>query len=567
MGDAVAVAEKPIHVRLIDTPIVAQANPKVKKPLVIQPSAAPEARQVLVGMSKSAAATLLESIMARDGGGENAIRTARAQAMAAHLDQYTEQLPERQELSKAYFLNNDERLGMTPLERIAMVYEHLTPPDNPEQATESESTIRKHMAFLVEKAFDQQLVNPPEYLSHGFEHSLRVVNYSDKVVEALPQTIDAMVKKYGISRGEARFMIDQVALLHDIGYTQLYGSDKAAHSIVGAQMVNSREHTRLLRALVQTQGAQTDNLIHDFRDAILFHNADKVEQIFSARIETSHGRFLATDINSIMNVISTFARNPQEFDLAQSSSMHIYVSTEEVKLTLLETFRQLEHEPPEIVVVEDVFRGRSINLLQPKIRALGLEFAQVDALESPMQAIIRIADNLDFLPERLSPVQQESAFQEICRIFGDKGDISKDLEQLEKLSQQAKLVAFKRQVIDSVLELPEYSGLPKSRRDAILRLALAQDSKQYRHIAGCLGLEAVEFQINPQTQALEVVARVNPQKYQSLQAIVATEYVLDEHDNKQQVDIPVSDYQIWRTQEAFKSLRVDGKPITVRVQQ
>lgn len=584
MEQVMGLIESPPQVSLQ----IKKLRPSRQKPLSIPTTSSAnipvDARSVLVGLGRSAAATLLDSIQKRNlNGNEKAIRTEWAVNMAKHLDQYVERFiqsrkpqeqPEirsRAHSVKIYFLENDEGLGMTPLERMAQVYEHLPRPNDPTEAENFESAVRTHMAFLVEKSFDQHFVNPQEYLSHGFEHSLRVVNYSDQVVEALPQIVEVMTRKYAISEGEARFMIDQVALLHDIGYPQLYGNDKAAHSIVGARMVDNQEHVRLIWTMIQTPGAQTANLIHDFRDAILFHNADKFEQIYSARIETAHGRFLAADIDSILDVISTFTRSPQEFDLPKASSMRIFVSTEETKRTLLEAFRLLKHGAPEVIVVEDVFRGRSINLLQPKIQTLGLEFAQVDAMQSPLQAIIRIADNLDLLPERLSLVQQETAFGEICRLFGDNGDSSQALKQLEKLAHsknaQASLETFKQQVIDSVLNLPEYAGLPKYRRDAIVRLALTQDSKQYRHIAGCLGLQEVSVQTNPQTQGLEIVIQAKPETYRSLQSIVATEDVRDEDGNKRQVDIPVSDYQIWRTQEAFKSLRVGGRPITVRVGQ
>jgi len=151
---------------------------------------------------KKNAESILEQSM--EGREINTERAERAKEMSKMLDQYVEARMEdyfqealhkqesksgeltqtekesllesvgaRVERARDFFVSIDVgKRENTPLERIAQAYEFLSRPDNVEQQETFDAAMRAHMQEIVERAFDQHIDNPEQYVSHGFDHSL-----------------------------------------------------------------------------------------------------------------------------------------------------------------------------------------------------------------------------------------------------------------------------------------------------------------------------------------------------------------------------------------------------------
>lgn len=206
------------------------------------------------------------------------IRQERALAMAYHLDAYIENkmphelhhaiekaiskaqkasatplTPEQKELitervveqirkkvgdSLLFFVTVDPRKGpFTPIERIAENFEFLPLPEDPTRLNLFEEGIEEFSRELIRRAFDQHLDNPEQYVSHGFDHSINTANYTREVLKMNPEIVLAAQEKYHITAGEAQFMLETIALLHDCGYPCIGCKAKSVHGISGADLM------------------------------------------------------------------------------------------------------------------------------------------------------------------------------------------------------------------------------------------------------------------------------------------------------------------------------------------
>ncbi len=519
----------------------------------------------------------------------------------------------------------------TPLERMAQTYEYLEAPADPEARVVFEKAMADHKQELIERAFDQHLDNPEQYVSHGFDHSLNVADYTKSIIDMNKPIVDAMAEKYGITDGQARFMLENVALHHDCGYPHVGDKAKAVHGIAGADLVSSPKMQEMFRGMIQNPGAKLDELNHDFRDAILFHSADKVEHNFSTRINTTRGIFLTEGKHSY-DVISIF-NNPAEnsSDVARDVT-EIEVSDLATKAEIEEALARaavdfktktgLDAPPVAIRVVGETFRGRFSDLKTKKDNKLGLEYSERDATEDPLHAIIRLADNMDMRSNRFSEFQREPANKEIYHAFGVEGQTNKDLKEIEDFSKLAekmldtaqtdeekamhsagiaeesrkilgKIAAtnperfiglsadriaaiqtpkeadrlFKETFIEKVLSKDEYQAMPDEMKDKIRKNSLDSDTISMRHFGGCESISDVRLEKSKDGEVgvSMVIVTVDRAQFDKLNETTVTETSRDDQGNKSTVTVGVGEYQVWRAEEAYNSILVDGKKVEVRV--
>lgn len=523
------------------------------------------------------------------------------------------------------FLNGDgSRVMATPIDRVVRGYDVLET-DRPISELQKEK-IMQHSEAVLKLAYDQHLDNPEYYVSHGFDHTLNVTDNSESIITQNPEIVSAIQEKYHVSAGEAKFLVTTVGWFHDFGYPHVGELGKAVHAVAGADIVNSEQMRQIHSGLITSEGADTPQLLADIRDAILFHSADKVERAFSSKLVTSHGQFLVDDKN-IIDVISQFSREPTVASDTRQV-LRIEVPNEEIKAQLeaqlraamVDTAQKIGEQAdwPTIVVTGQEYKGRDIDLKQKKDALLGVEFQNVDALTSPLHAVIRLADNIDMRAERFSQVQSTPAFREIYAALGDpRGDIGQvtikmeDLVQISKkeargekdpnkskeiladaiaqLKELAKpfagellqshpnnaellaridqassldgvLAEWNRAVTERVLEkhADELSGQPGV-ADKIREIAPYQNSVSFRHFGGCEAVMGVKL------VGSELLVTVDKVKFLDLNQVKVAEKTVDKNGVKHDTTVGVGEYQVWRAREAYESIRINGSAVMVRI--
>lgn len=493
--------------------------------------------------------------------------------------------------------------------------------------------IKANLQFVLERAFDQHLDNPEQYVSHGFDHTLNVVKCTDSIIETNPELIQKVQEKYGIGAAESKFLLRTVSLFHDFGYPVSKASKlgKAAHGMAGADIINYGKvvvdgQEMLLRdSLLNLLGSDNQEIIFDLRDGILFHSADKVEHSYGLKIKTSRGDFLLDD-DEFIRIYNTFLTQGEVSTTVEK--MYIYVenldSAEEIKKQFIQALESdnIDAPIPEMEFVVQKFVGRKIDFLSKKDNLLGLEFSEVALMTSPLQAIIRLADNMDMQADRFSTIQNESLFQafykelgaEESQFFEVNADIEASLsiaekalkadkssqDTTEKISDLKKLIStniaiyresqglsndfeadylqtmrdldsldigssenyWKEFIFKEITRRKEFSSITNEKIEEIRNIALKQDSYSYRHFGGCEAVRDVRI------SSEGVFVEVDQKLFDLLNQTKVSEKVSLDSDNEVRfIKIGVGEYQIWRMSEAYNSIRFkegdDDLPIFV----
>ena len=569
----------------------------------------------------------------------NASENPIASAMTDHLALYARatisRLSEkRASETQAYFTTPDTVLHVAPLERMAQLYAPLERPTIYEEAHLFDEAISVHAQELVGRAFDQQVENPLTYLSHGFNHTLNVAEYAEQITEENPAIITTIADRYKINEGLAKFLLGNVVFFHDTGYRYLKGRAKAVHALVGADMVSNDKVRGALATLIRSQNSDADveRIVHDVSDAILFHNADTVQQQFDTRIETTRGNFLV-DKDNLSVVVSKFTTGDIETETPARQITKVYVPDESIggeivaDLTehgvqaILLNSPEISEDTSHAAVVKVIvmrqtgrkgkpFRGRVLDLEAKDDKKLGVEYKQVELMEAPLQAVIRLADNMDMRVTRFIGPQRLPAFQEAYRRFGDGNDESGVLQSLEQLAadlqQEVKMLSnaevmiktadvrdksldvleeamteeererfhtglstlgdpamvekfWKEIILERIFVRPENELLSQQEKEDITEYALALDSHQLKHFGGCEAIDRVFFVGNT------VTIRVDRDRYDTLNDTKVTEPMTEESGEIVPTQVGVGEYQIWRLRQAYKSILIEGESIEVHV--
>ncbi len=494
---------------------------------------------------------------------------------------------------------NRERGNLTPLDEIASMYSLLENAD--------EQVVTEHASRVTEFAFNQQLDNPEEYVSHGFDHTLNVLTHYREIIANNPQYIDTIAKKYDISQSEARFLADMVAVYHDFGYPAAGAKQlgKAVHALEGAVIAAREDFVGLLQN-------PSIHIRHDFRDAVLYHGADKVEATYERKVQTKQGEILMNRGQTIRLVTQL------EENQADLEDVRVEVEDSDAKdrIMKLANERKLPINADNIRVREGSsgLGGRKVDLEQKGDAALGIEYKEVEVDQDPLLAMIRIADNMDMLAERFSPAQREPAFQEIYHHLGDKREpqcqayyeIQGLAKQAQKDGQEAgttslpdraaieaklKAVAsldpneiklfcdsffaeqtsgkpktfndlekaWKMHVAESILNQEKYRDMDVQTREKVLAMANKQTGESFRHFGGCEAVTGIQLVDG------KIIVDVDAKKYDDLSQTYADE----KSSNGSEIQVPVADYQIWRMWSALQCVKVQagsekGIPIFVR---
>lgn len=525
---------------------------------------------------------------------------------------------------KKYFLSAENSKETSPLSRMAKLYDYLERPLESDNRLEYESAIDGHFKILIERAFDQHLENPEQYVSHGFDHSLNVADYAKSVVEKFPEIVSNITSTYGISEGHAKFVIENAALFHDCGYCSLAeGATKTVHSLASVGILMDSAYRDNMRTLVQTSTSEKkDLLLYDLEGAVLFHNADKVDRTFSSKVINTRGEYIGlADEESILKVVTRYSKDGDKGSLGDIVvEVKNATVAENIKGLLEEAFiaRGLDidfENMPQIRLSsaegEDKYFGRSIDL-EPGDKAIGLEYKPADTLDYSLLSVLRVADNMDMLPERFSEVQKLPAFQEICKVLGDQvgaesrclkilekavngesistaiveflqnagsedGLTDEDLAGIQKITERARNLntegEFKKDAKELASLLKDFvihrvfkKYDPSSEEsENLLRIGKLQNSESFRHFGGCEGILSIGIDSDKSSGEAVLNVIVKKETFNDLQQYSVQEKTRDKHGNLIPVTVPIGEYQLWRLSEALQVNKHGERPIKLKV--
>jgi hypothetical protein len=453
--------------------------------------------------------------------------------------------------------------------------------------------LKSMVSRLGEPALEQQMGNPQQYVSHGFDHSERVAAYTAMIVSAYPEIAEKAASKYNVSPALARLLFQVLAHWHDVGYPDLDGRPKATHGLSGASRFDSVAGE--LNRLIARENGRADQVLSDMRKAIRLHSADVDAGPYPINVKTDRGSLLVPDVDALEKLVHHYS--------ASSRRTHQILAIEirgdhakELEGRINNALESRSSGQPINVTADEKkpdYTGRPTSLDKNNKVKVGLRYTDQELTKNPF-AIIRFADNLDMAADRLSPLQRTPAFRAMYWKLGDHGPIGQALAGLSKLDAKnvcevrtilrdlreagtaheptdidsSILSSVARQfspnvvrnldasaarrllinaTVDSVLGSPIAEGLSDAARAGLRETGYRLNGESIRHFGGCEAIEAIEVKRG------KVVATVNGSLYRKLNEV------------KDPDGTGIGEYQIERARQAFSSLTINGRRPVVEV--
>lgn len=349
---------------------------------------------------------------------------------ARKVEEYYENLSNRRGIDKDKLLRvKNFFTSEDTLKRVVSLYSDLVSKEE-SITTEKQAFLMGHLSFVIERAVDQHLDNPEQYVSHGFDHSLRVIENVNQIMSDIPEVVQKVEDDYEITESEAKFLLRSVALFHDFGYPESESKQagKTIHSVMGADivnnggvMVNGQSYSVkevFLKILNSDRGGL---MFRDFRDSILMHNADKVKQFFDGKLTTSEGSFLfkKEDILKAYSLVEDMGYKVLGISVCVDSQEAVNGVRMQMLNRLMRVKDIIDIPKIEVQKTSERYKGRGFGS-RSQNKILGLEYTNVVLLDNPLKAIIRLADNMDMTSARLSDVQREWLFLAYNIALGDE---------------------------------------------------------------------------------------------------------------------------------------------------
>jgi hypothetical protein len=447
---------------------------------------------------------------------------------------------------------------------------------------------------LGRPALAQQVGNPQQYVSHGFDHSERVAAYTNMIVRAHPEIEESAARKYNISPALARLLFQIVAHWHDVGYSDLDGRPKPTHGLSSASKFDDNLFAQLTRLVLRENG-HADQVLSDMRKAIQLHSADVKVESYPIKVTTDRGSLLIPDADALGKLLDHYSLSSRhshrisQIEICGSNARE--VGSQVNAILKARSSRQF----PAITIHEKKpeYTGRPTSLDKGKQVKVGLRYTDQELTQNPF-AVIRLADNLDMAADRLSPFQRSPVFRAIYWKLGDQGPISRALSELGKLDskntsdvpailrnlQVAGSVGgptdvdssvlsniagqfgpggihgldastardlLVRATVDSILSSPIAQGISEAERASLRDVGYRLNEESIRHFGGCEAIE--DIKIKPG----KIIVTVKEPLYRRLNEL------------KDSAGIGIGEYQIERARQAISSLTINGKRPVVEI--
>jgi hypothetical protein len=367
---------------------------------------------------------------------------------------------------------------------------------------------------MLDLFLDQHEKDPWKYSSHDFTHSCRTQDIFKSLFDSVKPFrvgLNLFFKKkyfanFSTTEGSSaqrisRFCIEIICLLHDIGYPaqQDLGFQKSNHTIEGMRLIEDslQGNMKKLFFSLGLSDFQSNFLLTEIKQSVLFHGADKIEDS------------------------SSFTH---ELDCGCGS---MWVQKKDVKGLLEMPFflKRFSLKPSD--TAKDV---RYADVFELNDNKLGIQFESVDLLFSPLKASIRFCDNLDTTRYRLKPDQlsfaQDALFQIKQKFSGLDSTII--LESKENSNNSI------TSLYDLDCPVADY------------------EIKQLKYFLGLLPIESITFKYLEKIESLVVIFNFN-KEYLRLGLIT----VLDE----QKDSVCLVDFYYNRIKDSFSSITFNNNLI------
>ncbi len=362
--------------------------------------------------------------------------------------------------TRSFFTNQET------LQKLMFIYGDLLS-DEGYVTSEKQDLLKGHLSFVLERAMDQHLNNPENYVSHGFNHTLNTIKYGDQLMVAYPDIIKRVHWLYDVTEPQSRFLLRNVALFHDFGYpiSESKNLNKTTHSVVGADVISCGQtevggQKKSIREVLSKilDDSSNGRIVNDLRNSILLHNADKIDQFYDGKIITNNGGEFLVNKENISEALSALKKMGYKIG---NISIHVddVDKSRDIRLQVLKNLinsMDVMDIPTVDVKAGEKYLGRNFGT-KGKKKILGLEYSDAVLMDEPLKTFIRIIDNTDIVgDERLSDTQKKLLFKVVCRELGDKNshfyDDNKDIEfTFEGVKIDGDIDNLKRKIVAHIL--------------------------------------------------------------------------------------------------------------------
>lgn len=291
---------------------------------------------------------------------------------------------------------------------------------------------------------DQHIDNPPQYVSHGFDHSLRVMENVARVVKGSPEAVEGMMTKYKLTESQARLMMLMVGVCHDFGYPTVGNLNKSLHAVTGTYRFLMDIAMPLAEAIgLDMKLPEHQKLIKNFANSIECHSADKVETNYKDENETKQSLSFDRKIVVEIKIPGSDMTYNQEF-LYMSSKIVDYPGGEHAfEKDLLHFYKVNGMETTgKVTIVSGKYEGRYLDLPSSSVKGsmpAGIAYRGAEMADTakgsrhqspgeaagpmahkfdPLLALVRYADNIDMQESRFSEFQKSQPFQRLYERLG-----------------------------------------------------------------------------------------------------------------------------------------------------
>lgn len=332
--------------------------------------------------------------------------------------------------------------------------------------------IEKIKQRIIEAGIDQHIDNPPQYVSHGFDHSLRVMENvrrllaqtPEQAAKGPPEAVQGLMDKYKITRSQAELMTQLVGICHDFGYPTVGDMNKSLHAVTGTYrfLVDIGVPLGEAMGLDLKGNVQHMKLLKNFAESIECHSADKVETSYEDDKGKRQELKFDSKIKFRIKIPGTEIFYYQEFLLRSKDKAEF----REKGIKFFKENMNIDLSPGDVTYQDaepgKVFEGRYIDAPgSTKKGSLpgGIEFKGAELNDAsrqgreweskakkgdyefnPLLSLVRYADNLDMDSSRFSPFQRSKVFTNLYERLGAERSVDGDktlstalVEQLRKV--------------------------------------------------------------------------------------------------------------------------------------
>lgn len=451
---------------------------------------------------------------------------------------------------------------------------------------------------ILEAAIDQHIDNPLQYVSHGFDHSLRVMEHVRRLLKQTPEeaargppeAVKGLMEKYGVGRAQVELLTQLIGVCHDFGYPTVGDLSKSLHAVTGTH----RFLIDIAMPLGEAMGLDLKNnvrhikFIKNFANSIECHSADKVESEYEDTKNDKQELKFDSKIRFRIKVPGTEIFYYQEFlfmskDEATFRQKGAQFFKDNFNIDLVDSDIIVVHKgDPSLGSYSQNFEGRYIDApgstKKNKIPA-GIEFRGAELSDKtrtkpgkgtyefdPLLALVRYADNLDMDSSRLSPFQRSTIFTHLYERLGAARSAARDktLSTLlqEQLVKSPPSLDAAKSVLDKTTQPGQEPVMYEGELLILVKGLIGKGSPGSMQALRTLldSVQLMKYGSPPQPLSLEYVAELKAKVEELSTDLTSNVGLWKENPNRKQVGDMEMEFQGIMNKNIFRDEKANAKP-------